>query len=149
MDLDDPAVLLLFKRAMVARLATLSRGGRPSVNPLYFIYYSGKICLGTPVWTLAARNVQADPRVSLLLNQEREGGPCLRVSGLARLRADARCLHAYNLRVALKYLLPPAALLNRLSHLRQALLVRDYHAQSNAKGPSCVIEVSPQVVEWV
>ena len=70
MTADDPVVLDILRRSMVARIATLSRSGRPSVNPLYFIYLNGKIWLGTPEWTLAARNVKADPRVSVLFNVE-------------------------------------------------------------------------------
>jgi Pyridoxamine 5'-phosphate oxidase len=49
------------RRSMVARIATLSRNGRPSINPLYFVYLNGHIWLGTVDWTLAARNVNADP----------------------------------------------------------------------------------------
>jgi len=62
MEVDDPAVLAVIRRCMVARIATLSGSGRPSINPLYFIYQNGHIWLGTADWTLAARNVKADPR---------------------------------------------------------------------------------------
>lgn len=66
MKVDDPAVLDVIRRSMVARVATLSSNGRPSINPLYFIYLNRHIWLGTSDWTLAARNVKADPRVSVL-----------------------------------------------------------------------------------
>jgi hypothetical protein len=37
MKADDPAVLDIMRRSMVARIATLSRNGRPSINPLYLL----------------------------------------------------------------------------------------------------------------
>ncbi|SRR6266568_5055007 len=70
MNVDDPAMLDILRRCMVARIATLSCNGRPSINPLYFVYQSGRIWLGTSEWTLAARNVQADSRVSVLSEVE-------------------------------------------------------------------------------
>ncbi len=146
---DDPAVRDLLRRAMVVRIATLSRNGRPSVNPIYFIDYRRMIWIGTSDWTLAVRNVKADPRVSLLFNDERVNGRCLRVSGHASVRTDREVIHAYSLRVAIKYVLPPGALFNRLVHLRQAPLLRYYHAQSAARGKTCIIEVTPEVVEWI
>ena len=73
---------------MVARIATLSLSGRPSVNPLYFVRRSGHIWLGTVDWTLAARNVMADPRVSVLFEVERNPrGPADRADQRARQRA--------------------------------------------------------------
>jgi general stress protein 26 len=75
MNADDPAVLDVIWRSMVARIATLSRNGRPSINPLYFVYLNGHIWLGTSEWTLAARNVKADPRVSILFEVEQDRSP--------------------------------------------------------------------------
>ncbi len=149
MNLDDPQVRVILRRAMVARIATLSRNGRPSANPLYFAAYDGKLCLGTADWTLAAHNVRADPRVSVLLNVEQDPGnrPVLRISGTAVVRTDARANRAYNLRVAFKYVLAPAAIWNTLTHLRAYLLRRFSRAQSRQKGVACVIEVTPERVE--
>ncbi|MCL4560019.1 MAG: pyridoxamine 5'-phosphate oxidase family protein [Chloroflexi bacterium] len=72
MILDDPATLDILRRSMVARLATVSRNGRSSVSPIFFIYIDGKIWLGTPEWTLAVRNIKADPRVSILFEVEHD-----------------------------------------------------------------------------
>ena len=68
MEVDDPVALDIVRRSMVARIATVSRGGRPSVIPLYFVPVDGRIWLGTVDWALAARNVNADPRVSVLFD---------------------------------------------------------------------------------
>ena len=151
MRADDPVVLDILRRSMVARIATLSRSGRPSVNPLYFIYLNGKILLGTPEWTLAARNVKADPRVSVLFNleQDQEDRRVLRINGQARVRTDAEAQRSYNPRVARKYVLTPAGITNWLTHPRQLWLRRYYTAQSAQKGLAAVIEVTPELVEII
>jgi len=149
MNSDDPAALDILRRCMVARIATLSRSGRPSINPLYFVCVPGRIWLGTSDWTLAARNVQADPRVSVLFEVERDPRPrrVLRISGRACVRTDLKGQRSYNRRVAGKYVLTPGGIRHYLAHLRQLKLQRIYHAQSAEKGQACVIEVTPLHVE--
>ena len=149
MAAEEALVEDILRRSMVARIATLSRSGRPSVNPLYFITLDGKILLGTADWTLAARNVTADPRVSLLFQVETDSGerPVLRIWGRARVRTDAAALTPYNLRVVRKYILTLAGLFNWLTHPRQIWLRRYYTAQSSQKGQTCVIEVTPEGFE--
>jgi general stress protein 26 len=149
MNVDNPAALDILRRCMVARIATLSCHGRPNINPLYFISQSGRIWLGTSEWTLAARNVQADPRVSILFEVERDPRPhrVLRISGRASVRKDPKGQRSYNRQVARKYVLTPAGILHYLTHLRQLKLQRSYHTQSAEKGQACIIEVTPEHVE--
>ncbi len=149
MNVDDPVILDLLSQAMVARIATLSRSGRPSINPLYFIYLGGKIWLGTASWTLAARNVKADPRANVLFNVEKNPHDhrTLRISGRASVRGEREILDSYNLLVVRKYILTPGGIRNWLTHPRQLWLRRYYTAQGRQKGPACVIEVIPEQVE--
>jgi len=149
MNTDDPMVLDVIRRCMVARIATLSRNGRPSINPLYFVYLNGRIWLGTSDWTLAARNVKADPRVSVLFEVEQGSSDhrVVRIRGRASLREDRKAQRSYVFRVALKYVLTPGGIQNALAHIRQLPLRRNYAAQSAAKGNSCVIEVIPEQTE--
>jgi len=155
MGIDDPAARAILRCAMVARLATLSGSGRPSVTPLYFVCRAGHVWLGTPVWTLAVRDVKADPRVSLLFNVEGAPGDgrLLRLAGRATVRTDAEAQRSYVWRVALKYSLSPGGLWSQLAHLRLLPLQRRYRAQSAARGPGAVIDVTPEGVEllgaWV
>jgi hypothetical protein len=151
MKVDDPAVLDVMRRCMVARIATQSRNGRPSINPLYFIYLNGHIWLGTADWTLAARNVKVDPRVSVLLEVERDRSDhcVLRITGQAGVNADRAVQRTYELRVARKYILTPNGIRNYLTHLRLILPMHYYHAQSAAKGLACVIDVVPEQVEFL
>ncbi len=151
MNTDDPAVLDVMRRSMVARIATLSSNGRPSINPLYFVYVNGQIWLGTVDWTLAARNVLADPRVSILFEVERDRSPhrVLRISGRAIVRTDPKGQRSYNPRVARKYVLTPGGILNILAHMRLLTLRRNYHAQNASMGQPCVIEVTPEQAEFL
>jgi general stress protein 26 len=149
MKTDDRVALDIMRRCMVARIATLSRNGRPTINPLYFVYLNGRIWLGTPDWTLAVRNVKADPRVSVLFEAEQDPRDrrVLRIHGRASIRADQKVLRSYNLRVARRYILTPGGIYNALTHLQQLSLRRYYIAQNAEKGRSCVIEVIPEQVE--
>jgi general stress protein 26 len=151
MNIDDPAMLDILQRCMVARVATLSRNGRPSINPLYFVYLNGHIWLGTSEWTLAARNVLADPRVSVLFEVEQDPSDqrVLRISGRASVRTDPKGQRSYTLRVACKYVLTPGGIRHYLAHLRQRKLQHTYHAQSAEKGQACVIEVTPEQAEFL
>jgi general stress protein 26 len=151
MKTDDPAVIDVIRRSMVARIATLSRNGRPSINPLYFVYLGGRIWLGTSEWTLAARNVKAGPRVSVLFEVEQDPGDhrVLRIRGRASVRTDQKAQRSYNLRAALRYLLTPGGIRNSLAHIRQLPLMHNYHTQSAEKGQPCIIEVTPEQAEFL
>lgn len=133
-------------RCKVARIATLSRNGRPSITPLYFTMVEGHVWLGTVDWTLAVRNVKTNPHVELLF--EVEGGPgdrpVLRMGGRASVRAEPMVYRAYTRRVMLRYVLTPGGLHNLLGHARLLPLRRHYAAQSAAKGRPCVVDVEPE-----
>jgi hypothetical protein len=151
MNIDDPAVLDILRRCMVARIATLSRNERPSINPLYFVCWNDRIWLGTSEWTLAAHNVKADHRVSVLfeVEQDRSAHRVLRISGRASVRMDPKGQRSYTLRVARKYVLAPSGIRHYLAHLRQRKLQHTYHAQAAEQGQACVIEVTPLHAEFL
>jgi hypothetical protein len=151
MKVDDPEAWRLIRHTMVARIATLSRNGRPSINPLYFVFINGVIWLGTDDWTLAARNATADPRVSVLFEAEkdRENQRILRIEGQARICKDQKKLRSYSVRVAFKYILTPAGIFNALAHIRQIPLKLTYNAQGAEKGVPCIIEITPEKVEFL
>jgi general stress protein 26 len=148
---DDPAVVEVLRTSKIARIATQSRGRRPNITPLYFVRRDGRIWLGTPAWTYAARNVRADPRVSVLFDpsQNTSNQGVLRVTGRAEVRTDQRAQRLYNPRVARKYLLTPGAIRNALTHLRQLPLKCAYHAQSAERGHAAVIVVTAEHAEFL
>ncbi len=151
MNVDDPAVFNVIRRSMVARIATLSVNGRPSINPLYFVYVNGHIWLGTVDWTLAARNVKANPRVSVLFNIERDRSDqqVLRIGGQASVNTGRAVQRTYELRVARKYVLTSGGILNYLTNLRLLRPMHYYHAQSAARGLACVIDVIPEQADFL
>lgn len=150
MSLDDPAVAELLRRSKVARIATSSRTGRPSVNPLYVVVVDGELWLGTPDWTLAARNVAADARVSVLLQPDHgRDRRVLQILGRATVNTDPRVVRSYARRVARRYVLNPAGIANLLRNLRLLPLRKRYYAQSRERGSAAVIVVHPETTRVV
>jgi general stress protein 26 len=148
MNPDDPAIAGILRHAMVARVATVSRSGRPHVNPLYFVCGNGKIYLGTTDRTLAALNVKANPRVTILFGVESEPNESgiLRIHGGAIVRTDSRICRWYLVRDYRKYILSRRGFLNALAHIRLLPLVRRF-VTSGEKGKECVLEVRPENAE--
>lgn len=151
MNSNDPEAQRFFHQSMVARIATLSKSGQPSITPLYFNYVDGHLWLGTSSWTLAARQASADPRVCVLLQHEQNKADhrILRISGTAVVRTDTATLRIRDRQMALKYVFSRGALLNQILNMRLFAVVRRYRRQSAAKGPGCVIDVTPQHIEFV
>lgn len=143
---DDPLAQNIIRHAMVARIATVSRSGRPHVNPLYFVYGAPTIYLGTMDRTLAARNIAANPRVALLFTTDGQPGSILRVRGRAMVRTDPGLIRWYLRRDARKYFMTPRGLADTVRHARLLPLLRRY-LSSGAKGERCVIEVQPVSAE--
>jgi general stress protein 26 len=150
MNPDDFAVADVLRRARVARIATVSRNGRPHVNPLYFVLGNGKIYLGTVERTLAALNVKADPRVTILFNIEREPGDSrvLRIRGTAVVRTDPKLCRWYVIRDIRRYFMNRRGLWNVLTHARLIPAVHRF-ISSGEKGKECVIEVDPHEAEFL
>jgi general stress protein 26 len=147
---DDPVVVDILRRAMVARIATLSRNGRPHVNPLYFVRRKDNIYLGTTDRTLAALNIKSDPRVTILFNVEGEpnGTRILRIRGAATVRTDGAISRWYIPRDVQKYFMSRQGLRNTVAHTRLLPIVRRFVA-SGEKGRACVLEVRPEEAELV
>lgn len=148
---DVETAWAIARRSRVSRIATSSANGRPSANPLYHVVVRGQVWLGTPAWTLAARNAAADPRVSILFEVEGTGDASTRrlarLHGTAEVRTDAPMLRAYNLRAAVKYVVRLRNARNVWAHRAQVPLKRVYHQQSSGRGPSAVIVVTPTRLE--
>ena len=151
MKADDPAILHFLRRSMVARIATQSRSGRPSITPLYFVCVKGHIWLGTAAWTLAAREAKADPRVSVLfqMEQNRHDRRILRITGKVEVVTDAKKMRTNNLCTTSKYIFNPAGMRHYLAHFNLLRFFRRYHAQSAEKGPECILDLTPEQVEWL
>lgn len=130
---------------MVARIATVSSNGRPHLNPLYFVLADDHIHLGTADYTLAARNVRANPTVQILFEVESDPDDdlLLRVDGVATVRTDRELLRRYTRADARKYVLTPGGLWNFVTHPAQWLPMRRHVTG----GRACVIDVEPTAAE--
>lgn len=148
MTLTDRTVQDLVERAMVARLATVSRSGRPHVNPIYFVVHDSKLWLGTTTGTLAARNVEANPIVQVLLEVEQEpAGRLVRITGRASIRTEPDLLAEYKRRDANKYFRSSRGLLMSLRHPHRLFLTSKYLTTTDPTSRHCVIEVEPTRIE--
>jgi hypothetical protein len=148
MSPEDPAVVDILSRAMVARIATLSRNGRPSINPLYFLHVDGRVHLGTSERTLAALNARACPNVALLFEVERDPADTrvMRILGRATVRTDPDVCRRYARGATRKYFGSFGGLGNALAHAHLLNLMHRYHT-SGWKGPACVLDVVPERAE--
>jgi hypothetical protein len=134
---------------MVARLATVSRSGRPHVNPNYFVVDDARLWLGTMTGTLAARNVAATSFVQVLLEVEQDpiDSTMVRITGTAVVRTEPDVLAEYKRRDARKYFRSRRALLMTVRNLHRLLLTTRYLATTDEDSRHCVIEVEPTYVE--
>lgn len=148
MRLDAPEVKTILRRAMVARIATLSRNRRPHVNPLYFVLLDDRIQLGTVDRTLVVLNVRASPQVTILFDDERRPSDrrVLRLRGRATVSTDPDVGRAYRRGIVRKYFQNWRGLAHILIHAPSLPLMRRYHA-THSKGEACVIEVVPDEAE--
>lgn len=145
---DSPDVAAILRRAMVARIGTVSRSGRPHLNPLYFVVHGGVIRLGTGTRTLAAYNVRANPIATVLFEVESDPDDrtILRIEGRAEVRTDPSTVRSYLLADVRKYMATRAGIRNALQHLRCFPALRHYFNDPSG-GDTCVIEVTPRHAE--
>jgi Pyridoxamine 5'-phosphate oxidase len=130
---NDPLVGHYVAHSLVMRLATVSAQGRPSLTPIWLVKLDGRLISSTAATTVAARNVAAELRVTVLLDGETAG----RSEFVLRLRATA-VIHRGLLplgvlaRFGVKYYLSPRGLRSELSHTGRWRLRTRYYAQSDA-----------------
>jgi hypothetical protein len=134
---------------MVARVATVSRSGRPHVNPNYFVVDDSRLWLGTTTGTLAARNVAVNPAVQLLFEIERDPADSrlMRITGSAAIRTEPDLLKEYKRRDVRKYFRSLRGLLMSLRHLHRVFLTSKYLSTTDPTNRHCVIEVEPTKIE--
>lgn len=143
---DDPIVGRYLATSLVMRLATTSASGAASITPIWFVPVDGQLIASTAAATVAARNVAADPRVTVLLDGELAG----RSDYVVRLRGRARVHEglpswAAMARIGRKYYLTPHGLRTELTHLTSWPLRNRYYRQSEAVW----ISIDPAAAELV
>ncbi|WP_010206161.1 pyridoxamine 5'-phosphate oxidase family protein [Salinibacterium sp. PAMC 21357] len=67
---DRPLSLSAVKRvqeSMIGWLTTLRPDGSPHTTPVWFVYYSGRICVASGARNAKVGNIRHDPRVSVAI----------------------------------------------------------------------------------
>ena len=78
---------VFLERPILARLGTLNKDGTIHLTPIYFNYVDGDFLLGTQAMSRRVRNIQRNPRVSLLIDDRNPLGAVL-VYGTATLEYE-------------------------------------------------------------
>lgn len=141
----DQQVRRFLARAMITRVLVRTPDGRPFITPYWFVADGHRICITTGSRALLARYVDADPRVLLLFEADRDRAPAplLRITGTARVRHGRPPLPLL-VRSVLKYLVSPGGLRHELAHLHLLGLRRRYYAHA---APAW-IEVTPETAAF-
>jgi len=134
-SLADARVRTILRDAMIVDLATVSAKRRPFVTPIWFVAEDGVLYMTTGTGTRAAKNIAAQPAVTLLFagaHAER-AAPVLRVRGTATCHAGLPPWRVL-VRIAAKYYLSPSGLGSELANVAKWRLRVRYYAQV-AGGP--------------
>ena len=67
---DQEMRAFLAERGHLARIATLSRSGAPSVVPVWFIFEHGKVLITPRKHSAFLANLRRDPRVAITIDEE-------------------------------------------------------------------------------
>ena len=66
-------------------LTTVRPGGQPQSSPVWFLYEGGEFLIYSLPGTARTANLEANPRVSLNLDGNGEGGDIVSIEGMARI----------------------------------------------------------------
>jgi hypothetical protein len=143
---DDPLARHYLARSLVMRLATASAVGSPSLTPLWFVTLDGRLVATTAATTVAARNIAAEPRVTVLLDGETAGRSqvILQLRGTGQVHRGLPPLSVL-VRFGAKYYLSPGGLRSELAHARLWRLRTRYYAQSTPAW----ISIEPTAAELI
>jgi uncharacterized pyridoxamine 5'-phosphate oxidase family protein len=135
----DARVRDALRRAMIARIATVSASGGPLIMPLYFVVLDGRIYMNNAATSPTVRNIEAHPNV-LVLFQVRDG-EVVRVRGTACYLRDAATARRVTRASLPKYVFRPRALWFWLRNLSRMSARSQYTHERTDTG---MIEVTPE-----
>jgi PPOX class probable F420-dependent enzyme len=91
------------------KLATVRRDGGPHVASVWFVLDGDDVVLTTGARTIKGRNLRRDPRVSLVVDDERPPFSYVRVDGTAELSDDLEEMLHWSTAIARRYMGPDLA----------------------------------------
>lgn len=102
--LDDDARHFLISTARPAVLATTREDGRPHAAPIWFDLDGDDVVFNTGEETVKARNIAADPRVTLVVQDDRPPFSFVMLEGRARCGRDLDDVRRWATRIGGRYM---------------------------------------------
>jgi PPOX class probable F420-dependent enzyme len=87
-----------------AKLATVLRSGAPHVTPVWFVLDGDQLVLTTPAESVKGRNLRRDPRVAVVVDDERPPYAFVHIRGRASLSEDPGELLRYATELGGRYM---------------------------------------------
>jgi len=136
---DYQRISEVLRKAMIARVVTVSAELKPLIMPLYFVVIDGRIYMNNSATSPTVRNIAAHPHV-LVLFQIRDG-EVVRLRGTARYLHDTATIRKVVRATLPKYVLRPRALWLWIRHLSRIPTRSQYIRERSGSG---MIEVTPE-----
>lgn len=78
---------------IVAWITTVTSGGQPQSSPVWFLWDADEFLVYAQPHSWKVRNIRANPKVSLHLNSDEQGGRVVTFEGSARFAEGHRLAH--------------------------------------------------------
>src|SRR5688500_1967278 len=100
---DDRRRAFLAHGTRTAKLATTRADGRPHVAPIWFVLDGDDVVFTTAETSVKGRTLQRDPRVAMVVDDERPPFAFVLVEGVAELSTDPEDLLRWATRIGARY----------------------------------------------
>ena len=102
-SLSDDVISFLSAGTRTGKLGYVASDGRPLIAPVWFLVEDGRLVFNTGADTAKGRALQRDPRVVLLVDDERPPFSFVQVQGTAELSDNDPDLRGTATRIAARY----------------------------------------------
>lgn len=108
-ELTDEVVAFLSSGTRTGKIGYVAADGRPLVVPIWFVVENGRLVFNTGADSAKARALHRDPRVVLVVDDERPPYSFVQVQGTVSVGEDPDDLLATATRIAARYMGPERA----------------------------------------
>jgi PPOX class probable F420-dependent enzyme len=108
-ELTTEVVAFLSAGTRTGKIGYVAADGRPLVVPIWFVVEEGRLVFNTGAETAKGRALRRDPRVVLVVDDDRPPYSFVQVQGTASLGEDPDDLLATATRIAARYMGPERA----------------------------------------
>jgi PPOX class probable F420-dependent enzyme len=102
--LTEDVIAFLSKGTRTGKLGYIAKDGRPLIAPVWFLVEDGKLVFNTGIDTAKGRALRRDPRVVLVVDDERPPFSFVQIQGTAILSEDDPDLLGTATRIAARYM---------------------------------------------